>query len=645
MGVRSRLSAVWGAMTGRGVPPGGGASVGIGGGPYALDAFGVRPAPSPWRLVESYKSLIYTCANLNANGLVRVPLRLYATTSRARGERLPRCLHRSVDRRQARHLAARVPHAARAMAGSDRVDEVVEGPWLDLVDRPCEGWDRTALLHYFVLSMDVAGDAYGRIVAPPGFAPSELWPLQPQSVFPVVQADEARPSAYRYFRETYPAGEVLEVKHVSLRNPYGRGMGPTEAALQYAGLEDKFVSVQDQVLSSPRPGMMFSPETERAPLGEPERMKLEADLNRKYSGPGASRSIVASTPLRGQPITHPPTDLGGLQLSRYDLERTANCFGVPISLLTSETNLANVQASHRQHAELAIEPRCLRLAAALTMLAQRYERRLFWAFDSAVAEDRMAETKIYDMKVKNGTATINEARAADGCAPVPWGDEPPAAIAAGIAPAEAPAKGQAPDDPPGVDASGDAPAEAPAKGVAPVEDVQAAVLNGAQISSLLEIVQAVATGQIPPDAAKALIAASFPSLQPADVDAIVDPIIGFEPREPGPADGATGNPTPTPTPTGGGPTPKADAERALIDRLSRYLDRLDAPDHPGRRDAAGDLGGPQGGSGCGDADADGVEEHLWAADGQADREETEGVPAAAAQDGAGIAADDRDPAA
>jgi HK97 family phage portal protein len=53
------------------------------------------------------------------------------------------------------------------------------------------------------------------------------------------------------------------------------------------------------------------------------------------------------------------------------------------------------------------------------------------------------------------------------------------------------------------------------------DNVQATALNGAQISSLLTIVQNIQAGTVPVDSAKGLIAASFPDLSPAEIDAII----------------------------------------------------------------------------------------------------------------------------
>lgn len=54
--------------------------------------------------------------------------------------------------------------------------------------------------------------------------------------------------------------------------------------------------------------------------------------------------------------------------------------------------------------------------------------------------------------------------------------------------------------------------------------VQDTALNGAQVSSLLEIVQAVTAGAIPKSTAQAMIAAAFPGIDAAQVNAIMGPV-------------------------------------------------------------------------------------------------------------------------
>ncbi len=55
------------------------------------------------------------------------------------------------------------------------------------------------------------------------------------------------------------------------------------------------------------------------------------------------------------------------------------------------------------------------------------------------------------------------------------------------------------------------------------QDVQQTALNGAQIASLVQIVEAIGLGQIPAESARAMIAAAFPALDPDAIEQIVGP--------------------------------------------------------------------------------------------------------------------------
>lgn len=70
-----------------------------------------------------------------------------------------------------------------------------------------------------------------------------------------------------------------------------------------------------------------------------------------------------------------------------------------------------------------------------------------------------------------------------------------------------------------------------------VENVAGTALNGAQITSLLEIVNQVNRDEIPAEAAQALIAAAFPSLTADQIAEILSPLANFTP----PTAEATGN--------------------------------------------------------------------------------------------------------
>src|SRR5271165_6731531 len=71
-------------------------------GPMYLDAFHAKRSPSPFELVEQYKSLIYACVQLNWMGVTRSPLKLYSDSTkgaRPRDVSGPRSISRSTFER------------------------------------------------------------------------------------------------------------------------------------------------------------------------------------------------------------------------------------------------------------------------------------------------------------------------------------------------------------------------------------------------------------------------------------------------------------------------------------------------------------------------------------------------------------------
>jgi hypothetical protein len=63
-------------------------------------------------------------------------------------------------------------------------------------------------------------------------------------------------------------------------------------------------------------------------------------------------------------------------------------------------------------------------------------------------------------------------------------------------------------------------------------NVQAQAMNGAQVTSLQGLIVAAASGEIPAETARAAIMAAFPLLDPAQVDAMINPLASFEPATP-----------------------------------------------------------------------------------------------------------------
>lgn len=405
------------------------------GGPLYLDAFHSKRPPVPYELVNAYKAIAYSCIRLNMQGVCRVPLKLYARTS-PRQARPRRSYRRIVSPRVQAYIRSQ-PFLARTLSQDDAIDEITEHPFLEAFDNPNPYFDGEILLQHIVASMDVVGTAYlfpTRALRPDGSpdtsrtAPGmEIWPFQSQYVYPYKGVGDQLLKEYRYFGDSYHPDALLRIRYISLRDPYLSAYSPLHACFEQAGLSDYYTAVVESILKSgARPSLMVAPKDANVPLGEPERKRMEYDLNNRFTGGRSGHIWVTNGSVDVTPVSFPPADLAGQEITKFMRLEIANCFDVPISLLQSEdSNRAVASEGTHQHQYYAIAPRCRLIAAALTkQLARPVDDRLFFCFEDPVNRDNERDAKIWGMKLADGRATANEARADEGLDPVEWGDEP-----------------------------------------------------------------------------------------------------------------------------------------------------------------------------------------------------------------------------
>jgi phage portal protein BeeE len=400
-------------------------SIGYGaGGPVWQDAFKTKRAPVPSELVEQYKAVAFSCMQLNANGCARVPLRLYSTTGRK--ESKPRCAHRALTRLKEKRLRT-LPHVRAQVAGDVEIHEVMESPLLDGLDTPNDYFDGNLLIQYIARCLDAVGAAYlVPIQLDRTWAPSEIWPLHAQYVFPVKGSGNTILDHYTYFSEEYRPDEVIRIRNLSLRDPYLSPYAPLHACYEQLGLTNSYyASVENVLLNGARPSLIIGPKGDLAKFGETERRRLEVDVNNQFGRARMGRIWVVDGSFQAQDVSYPPTELAAMEVSQNARLIIANCFDVPVSLLdVSNSNRAVAGEGTHQHQYYGIAPRCVLIATALTKyLARPIEPRLFFAFDDPVQRDVLSDAKVFDIYLGNDTLTPNEVRAEQGRPPVAWGDE------------------------------------------------------------------------------------------------------------------------------------------------------------------------------------------------------------------------------
>lgn len=406
------------------------------GGPQYTDVFNSRRAPTPWALVERYKSLIFALVARKRDAVAAVPIRLMADGSRVQGGR-PRSACDPI--RVARGVAKR--HARAGMVSSAAVDQIYEvrnHPILDVLDNPDPygNFDRRKLIGLMVAQQDVVGSAY---LVPEGNGwdwrdttsrkkgpPEYLWVVYPQYVTPIRQGDSPQVDHFQYFRDRLPFDAVLWFKQsVSLRDPYGSAYSPTYAGDMYADQEQRMISIADQMLGmGPRPNLVATAKDPMMPPGETERLRFEQDLNRRQAGPNAGGVLVNNGAWEFTPINQPPADSSWKDLSEYDRNCLSALFGVPPTFFTTDTNLANLQAADAFFARFGVEPMLHSICATLTALVKRWDPRLYFMHDPVLDEDEKLAEEVKSMQIASGRKSIDQVNEEDTIEPQPWGKEP-----------------------------------------------------------------------------------------------------------------------------------------------------------------------------------------------------------------------------
>jgi phage portal protein BeeE len=172
------------------------------------------------------------------------------------------------------------------------------------------------------------------------------------------------------------------------------------------------------------PGVVISPDEV---LGEEERDRLEHQWNTKFRQGGTGRALVTESGMKVSLLAHSMGDLAALAEHGATKEDIVNAFHVPLSYLTSNTNLANLEAAERQHLANAITPRLLRRDEKINeQLIPLFDPggRLFVASEDPTGLDSDSDIHRLELDLKYGVISINELRGERGLQPVPWGNVP-----------------------------------------------------------------------------------------------------------------------------------------------------------------------------------------------------------------------------
>jgi HK97 family phage portal protein len=260
--------------------------------------------------------------------------------------------------------------------------------------------------------------------------PREIWILPAQNVTPRRDPGSSRlVDAYEYrtgaATQRFEPAEVIHFRYPDPKDPYTAGLSPLRACWEQAALLSDYLAFKKATWeNSAIPGAIISPDEV---ISEEERDRLESQWNAKFRRGGAGRALVTETGMRVSLLAHSAGDLAALAEYGKTKEDICNAFHVPLSFLTAETNLANLQAAEHQHMAKAIFPRLQRRDEKLNeQLVPLFDPsgRLFVASEDPVPFNQELGFQQQALDLKFGVLTINEVRQDRGLPPVPWGETP-----------------------------------------------------------------------------------------------------------------------------------------------------------------------------------------------------------------------------
>lgn len=359
-----------------------------------------------------------------------------------------------------------------------------------------------------------------------------LYVLCPQLVCPLVAPDGS--VYYRLSADNLadvptsvivPASEIIHDRMYTLHHPL-IGVSPIYAcgvaAMQGTAIQSNSAKFF-QNMSRPG-GILVAP----GPISAETALAMKAQWDTNFGGANIGKVAVLGDGLKYETMTVTADDAQLIEQLKMTGEMVAACYHVPgykigVGPMPTVNNTAILnQQYYDQCLQYLIEKVELRLDEGLE-LEDPYE--VWLDLSGLLRMDPDTRFKSHNEAIRGGWKTPNEARLEEDLAPVTGGDS-------------AYLQQQ--------NYSLEALSARDSKAISGEKDVQASAMNGAQVSSLQSLLENAAAGAIPPETARAAIAAAFPLLTAEQIDAMIKPLAGFEPAEEEPTSGEDEDPAPAP---------------------------------------------------------------------------------------------------
>jgi HK97 family phage portal protein len=379
-------------------------------------------------------------------------------------------------------------------------------------------WREAAMAHLLLW-----GNSYSEIVRDLDGNVVEIWPIDPTIVTPTRTESGELYYDLNRGKSFITAANMLHIPGLSFDGI--SGVSPIALARQSIGLSMAVEQFGAGYFGrGARPGGVL---TFPGQLSAEARSNLRRSFEELHAG-GANSHRVAllEAGLKWEAIGVPPDDSQFLQSREFQVIEIARWFNIPPNKLKdlSKTSYNSLEQMNISFAVDTLRPWLVRWEQQLNrkVIRPKDRGRLFFEFnvDGILRGDLQSRYQSYSIARNWGWLSVNEIREKENLNPIDGGDvymQPLNMQALGTDPASAPATD------PSLIATTPADSPTPSAIGAPVSsgaDVASTALNGAQITSLVDLVSQVGQNLIPISSAKAIALASFPFLSQAVINQI-----------------------------------------------------------------------------------------------------------------------------
>lgn len=421
---------------------------------------------------------------------------------------------------------AAIPWIARRANG----DELTDHPLLKLIRRPNPMQSGSEFMRSLVGFYRISGNGYMERVMV-GSQPRELYSLRSDRMI-VKPSPTGMPAGYRYQVgsefATWEADNrtgMSDIRHLKAFNPLDDwyGMSPLMAGAYAVDQHNESMEwMQSLLQNGAAPSGILEVEED---LSDENYNRLKSEVDEKYSGSrNAGRPLLGTGGVTWKQIGLSPTDLEIIE-TKYSAARDVSlALGVPPLLLNipGDSTYSNYKEARLAFYEETVIPlvHYIRdeLNAWLSPLYDGVELDIDLDKIPAIAEKRL---ELWTMADNATDLTVNEKREIKGYEKLDAGGDEVL-----IQSTMVPLSFNSVDF--GADTDMDMAEPGSSGGVG--GKVQDLALNGAQITSVAQIVQNVADGILPPESAINLLMVAFPAIDEATARAIINPARGFMPR-------------------------------------------------------------------------------------------------------------------